>query len=119
MPTWKPGRNPDKYPATWHAILQDTPGQRLLALVSSKEEVRWTANKFNAFKASLREHPLHKTAQALKTRHVRLSVEPAGPEFAVWVKTRWAAEVLDLLAGQLDEDTIMEEVFRKKGEQPK
>ena len=119
MPTWKPGRNPDKYPATWHAILQDSPGQRLLALVSSREEVRRTANKFNAFKASLREHPLHKTAQALKTRHVRLSVEPAGKEFAVWVKTRWAAEVLDLLAGQLDEDVIMEEVFKKKGEYPK
>ena len=66
-----------------------------------------------------REHPLHETAKALNTRHVRLSVEPAGKEFAVWVKTRWAAEILDLLAGQLDEDAIMEEVFRKKGEQPK
>lgn len=119
MPTWKPGRNPDKYPATWHDILRDKPGQRLLALVASKEEVRRTANKFNAFKASLREHPLHETARALNARHVRLSVEPAGKEFAVWVKTRWAAEILDLLAGQLDEDAIMGEVFRKKGEQPK
>ena len=118
MPTWKPGRDPNKYPATWHAIIKDKPGQRLLALVTTKEEVRRTANKFNAFKASLREHPLHETTRALNARHVRLSVEPAGKEFAVWVKTRWAQEVLGLLTGQLSEDDVMEEVFRKKGEQP-
>lgn len=114
MPTWKPGRNPDKYPATWHDILRDKPGQRLLALVASKEEVRRTANKFNAFKASLREHPLHETTKALNARHVRLSVEPAGKEFAVWVKTRWATEILDLLAGQLDEGMATEDVFKGK-----
>lgn len=101
MTTWNPNRDPNKYPAAWHSVLQGPPGRRLLVMTTDTSELRRTQNKFNAFKASLRNHPLHQTAQALAKRRVRLTVETLGAEHSLWAVTSWSDNLVSLIEAQL------------------
>lgn len=101
MTMWKPGRNPDKYPATWHEIVLGPPGTRLLAVVERESQVRTMQNKFNAFKACLRTHPLHPTTQALGKRKLRVGSEWSDRGFSVWVRVSWAGDTIELIRKQL------------------
>lgn len=101
MPIWNVNRNPDKYPAVWHSIVQSSPGKRLLDIVETPEEVLRLKNKFNAFKACLRNHPLHPTTAALAKRTLRLSVETLEGKHSVWVTINWSGDIVRLIEEQL------------------
>lgn len=98
MSTWNPNRNPDKYLAAWHELLRRPPGRYALARAADAQEARKLQNRFNSFKASLRNHPLHPTAQELSRRTARVTVEAL--EYGghcLWLETRWADNFTDSL----------------------
>lgn len=101
MSAWNPNRNPDKYLASWHKLLRRPPGRYALARAEDAKEARKLQNRFNAFKASLRNHPLHPTAQELSRRSARVTVEDLTATelggFCLWVETRWADSFTDSL----------------------
>lgn len=101
MTTWNPNRNPNHYPAHWHGIITAKPGRYILATTTDPKEPKRLMNKFNAFKACLRNHPLHESTQALAKRNVRASVETSQAGIAVCITISWARELTSLLEKQV------------------
>lgn len=97
MAVWNPNRNPNHFPAHWHGIITAKPGRYILATTEDSGEPKRLMNRFNAFKACLRNHPLHESGQALDKRLVRLSVEESKGVFAVCVTVSWAGEFVSAI----------------------
>ena len=98
MSTWNPNRNPDVFLAFWHELITRQPGRYALARVEDQRSAKRLQNKFNAFKASLRAHPLHPTTQELAKRTIRVTVEPLEyGGLCLWVETKWAGKFADTL----------------------
>lgn len=75
MSIWKPSRSPELYLATWHQAIRSPEKTCFLAFAGDSKEAFLIQRKFNAFRACLRAHPQHPTAQALAKYDVRLSFE--------------------------------------------
>lgn len=96
MPQWNPSRNPDNYPATWHSIIKQPPGKHLFLAVKSPVAFRKLTKKFSAFRACLRAHPAHPTAQALVARAFRLEADhKSSGEVIVYAIIHWADELIN------------------------
>ena len=109
MPTWNPNRNPDKFPARWHAVLRESPGLYLVEMSDDPAHIKRCAFKFNLLKACLRKHPLHKTTEAMSKREYRLSKETYGEMHSLWVTVTWAEEFLRSV-----EEALLEEAGTAK-----
>lgn len=94
MSIWNPNRSPDIFPARWHEILRLRPGYYMVEMSDDYAYIKRCALKFNALKASLRNHPLHATTEFLKHRHYRLSKESHGSKHSLWVTITWADEYI-------------------------
>ena len=100
MTLWKANRNPDKYPAAWHSALRAQPGLFMLGMSWDVKELELLQRKFNAFKATLRTHGPHPTAQALAKRKCRMTIEVTeggNGLYCLWLKTRWGHDTIDQL----------------------
>lgn len=87
---FKPNRDPNKYPASWHdAIRKPSAIGSVVAEGLEAREVELARKKFNAFKACLRAHPLHPTAQALKDCDVRTEIR-----YFDWASMPWQLVVI-------------------------
>lgn len=80
MVMWKPERDPDKYPITWHEIVCAPVGgeDELFQLPPRKpgQSGKSLRNQFNAFKACLRAHPWHPTTARLAQQLVSAFILP-------------------------------------------
>lgn len=101
MAVWNPNRNPNHYPAHWHGIITAKPGKYILATTLDPKEPRRLMNKFNAFKACLRNHPLHESAQALAKRNTMCSTEISPAGIAICVTITWAGRLAAVIEEQL------------------
>ena len=97
MTTWNPSKDPRTFPASWHDIIRQGPGAYRLCVEETEAKARKVMYKFNAFKASLRFHPPHPTARALRDRKITLGLKPAPGGIGVWVGVKWAESWCDKL----------------------
>lgn len=76
MAQWNPNKNPNEYPLAWHRYLMQGEGLYIMLQGVGHTVGNRERKKFNAFKASLRKHPLHETSRALSKLTTRISLEP-------------------------------------------
>lgn len=107
MVLWNPNRSPDKYPHLWHMALY-TPGWCVLDVVDTLTQANHQRKRFNAFKACVRNYPLHKTARMVELGEFtsRIKIVEFEDVFQVTVKTRKkSTKKLQLALDSLDNFT--------------
>ena len=88
MGLWNPNRLPDKYPVLFHQAVTNTYFQVpvLLTITETRSQADHQRKRFNAFKATLRNYPLHLTSQRSKNLVSRVEIKETfrGWEVLVW-----------------------------------
>lgn len=88
MALWNPNRIPDKYPTLFHQAATNTLTSMpiLLAVTPKRGQADHQRKRFNAFKATLRNYPLHPTSQRAKEFISRVEIRESrdGWEVLVW-----------------------------------
>lgn len=92
MSTWNPAKNPDRFLAFWHELVKAAPGRHLLAFAGSVKEANAIRNKFGAFKACLKAHPLHASTKELRKKRFRAEIVLADDGAYVYVRSEYADE---------------------------
>lgn len=89
MALWNPNKSPDKYPELFHfAATNLTP--TVIAIRETRSQADHQRKRFNAFKASVRNYPLHRTARIINTLGLvsRAKITETDEGFVVEVSNR-------------------------------
>lgn len=71
MPQWNPSKDPELFPAQWHGIVKSQTGTYMLGAGLTISGVKALRNKWAAFRACLKAHPKHPSAQAQALKSFR------------------------------------------------
>lgn len=89
MALWNPKRSPDKYPIAYHEAVT-TIGCHLIAVVDTLTQANHQRKRFNAFKACLRNYPLHRSSRLIELGdlNTRMQIVGFGDGFHLQAWTR-------------------------------